>query len=154
MNFAKHVISVLVVSCIILLVFTSGCIGDNKSKAGFGNVSIGKPTAVTIGLTDTETLETTTPTVTSTTIDLGCLGSKNCGFGPQCYNNCLKEVDGPPTQRDYDSCHTICCTSYCIDLPAGSLSQKACSKDCEKELAEFVKTPTPTKTLRPPNIDW
>jgi hypothetical protein len=158
----KHEISVLAVFCIVLLIVTSGCIGNNKSKVGFGNASIGKPTEVTTVPTGTETPETTgttedtDPWVVTPTVDLSCLGTKNCGLGPMCYNNCLKNADQPlhPTQKEYDTCDRLCCNSYCMDMPAGSSEQKACGKVCEKKLAGFVKTPTPTKTLRPPNIDW
>jgi hypothetical protein len=145
----------MAVFCIVLLVVTSGCTGDNKSKAGFGNVSIGKPTVVTTVPTSTDTPETmettedTEPRVVTPTIDLSCLGTTNCHL----YEECLKDCGNANDVQ----CQALCCNARCYDLPINEDQKRhACAEDCLKKLSAFVDTtkPTPTKTLRPPNIDW
>ena len=128
MNSLKCVISVLAVFCIVLLIVTSGCTGDNRSKAGFGNESNG-------------TLMNLKPTVTA---DLSCgsgtAGAANCGLGPMCYNNCLKSADQPPTQQVIEGCERICCPQFCMDLPLNEVAKRhACNEDCSKKLGAVEK---------------
>lgn len=142
MKLSRYAVSVLVTAMIVLLVFTSGCTGDSRSKTGLENASFGTqgtqtPVTTVPTVTDRrEATETPAPGVTTTLDDVCVFGSKNCHLYETCTTNCLK--DGVSAAE----CARVCCNTKCFDLPTTD-EKVACSKVCLAQLSQ------PTPTLAP-----